>query len=547
MGDGIDGEAVTMRSLAYIGIALALAGCTELRVSRLSDDTQGPVTGFTYALPFTQFEMTAVRALKTCDDKSTKDAITLTYDYSLTSPTAASLPDSAQTYVIDYQSLASGSKISDLKLQNFATGMLQQINASAEDRTAQIVTNTITGIANIAASIASGGFGVLATVDPAVVRNARIKPFALADTSHCNLKALAAIPAQDSLDGVLKAKTNLLNASVAELKTLTAAAAAMGTRIDASVQRDLLILARKVARESQAVTDAAKPAADNQKKFTSTFTFRFPLSGKPTGPGVFQQVVIPGGQAAYKAWIKCKDPQGNDIDCPDQPEATFFIASVQIQPVFQADVLPTAGAPAPQPDSAGLRYRVPARGRLVLCAAAPPDTKPYEKPGLALCTDNVNTTPWLPAAANVIWEGPVAQLGRLQFMPYKNGPFQNNLLAATFNQDGSLSSAEYQAKTSAAETATSAFAQASAATAQAIKAVQTGPTTKLNAQTAQLNAQTAKEKAQNELLAANAASSVAEQTALASGSKALLDALAAQAASELALRNAQAALLPQNP
>jgi hypothetical protein len=546
--DAFDGEASSMRLPVCIGIALALSGCTtELVVSKLSDDTRGPITGFTYTLPFTQFEMTAVRTLTKCDDTTTPGDITLNYDYSLTSPTAASLPDSAQTYVIDYRSLASGSKISDLKLQNFATGMLQQINASAEDRTAQIVTNTITGVGNIAASIASGGYGASASVVSAqFLGTPPVKPAPLVDTPHCNEKATKAIKKQKELDKVLKGKTTQLNASVAELKTLTAAAAAMGTRIDASIQRDLLVHARKVASDSQAVTHASELATDNQKLYTSTFTFRFPLSGKPSEPGVFQQVIIPGGQAAYKAWIKCTDRVKNEeIDCPVQPNETFFVASVQIQPIYQADVLPygsgAAGWPDPQPDSPGLRYRIPARGHLVLCAA-PAATTPSEEPGLDPCTNSMDPRPWLPAAAKVIWEGPVAQLGRLQFMPYKNGPFQNNLLAATFNQDGSLASAEYQAKTSSLETATNAFAQASAATAQAIKAVQTGPTTKLNAQTAQLNAQTAKEKAQNELLAANAASTVAEQTALLAANKALLDAFTAQAASQLALKDAQAEL-----
>jgi len=130
----------------------------RIAVTPVTADSKGPLNGIPYYLPFTQFELTVSRTLKQCLDAG--GTIQLTYDTKVAVVSTSAQPDPGQEYLIDLTSLSSFWKTSDLKTNLFPGGMLQQINASASDQTAQIIQNTASGIGSIAAHIVTGGWAL---------------------------------------------------------------------------------------------------------------------------------------------------------------------------------------------------------------------------------------------------------------------------------------------------------------------------------------------------------------------------------------------------
>jgi hypothetical protein len=120
----------------------------------------------------------------------------------------------------------------------------------------------------------------------------------------------------------------------------------------------------------------------------------------------------------------------------------------------------------------GIRYRMPARGRLVAV---------------------------MQAGNKEFAEEQVPQLGRLMLLPFSNGPFQNNILEASFNENGTLESARYGERASRAEAISATAAQIAAQAGPAIDAIGNARNAGLTRQAANLQAQSAVASADLEL------------------------------------------------
>src|SRR6185437_4436063 len=202
-----------------------------------------------YSLPFVQFDFVAARTLGGCDEQGR-----LKIDYAVTA-TGNNQSDSSQTYLIDYRSLSSMTKISGLKVSFFPNGMLQSINASAEDRTGQIIVNTVTALGTIAATIASGGAPIPEPARPENVPSNVAAP---------DLKAICraalkpeirkALDSKAILDAKLAAATDELKSATARLTLLSSTGSVLGGRLDAASQSRLLEAVRflSTATERQA-------------------------------------------------------------------------------------------------------------------------------------------------------------------------------------------------------------------------------------------------------------------------------------------------------
>jgi hypothetical protein len=308
------------------------------------------------------------------------------------------------------------------------------------------------------------------------------------------------------------------------LKAWTTAAASMGARLDSATQKLIADAVTQVNQDIAKQAAAQKPAADYQKALTVSQTFRWPVSGTldtPANSPLYQEVTLPGGTTALKQWVDKLNPADS-----------YFITHLRLQRLPGAELLPPSSVTT---GSSGIRYRVPARGQLILCQIEPNEGSTHESIDNQLppCANAGNLARTLPATADAIWEGMAAQLGRVQYLPYKNGPFQNNTLSATFNQDGTLSSAEYSEPSSSGVAASNTLNTVATTAGQAAKSIVTAPTTKINAELAQI-------QAQNNLVSAQATATTAEDTALANANAALLNALASQANAQAALKKAQA-------
>jgi hypothetical protein len=553
-----------MRSLvraAIISLAVAAFGCTSLEVTKLESGTPGAPDQWTYSLPFEQFNVTATRTLVGCKSGGPLPVVEIKI-----SATGSVQPDPDQTYEIDPQSLTSWTKISDLKVTWFPnpaaaipagassnttgaptpaptggsppvpalatspspgyTAMIQQVNGSAQDRTGQIITNTISALSTIATTIASGGVG---------------GPAAAAAICQVDPSLQKLLDQKKGLDDALQAATDKLNTATARLKMLTTLASAAGTRLDAGTAALLVGANKGVIDATAAQTKAAAAVTKNQDGLTQTNTFTWPLSGETTAGA--NQILIPGGLDAITKF-KLTTVAITPATAPAM--ARELSASLRIE-----RLLATASAP---PDAAetsslsGLRYRSPVPGLLIVCMATPP-APPAQRTfieattptgggaacGAAARGDYMATDP------SQIWAGPVPQLGALKTLPYSNGPFQNNMVAVTFNQDGSLASAERQEVTSRGETITATLASAAMAAAAGAKGVVTGPTDLLQAKVLQLTAQ-------NNLITQQSNLSTAQQIGLLQANTALLNAQAGNCNAQVALgtaRTAAQAALPQ--
>jgi hypothetical protein len=130
------------------------------------------------------------------------------------------------------------------------------------------------------------------------------------------------------------------------------------------------------------------------------------------------------------------------------------------------------------------------------------------------------------------------QLGRIYFLPFHNGPFQSNVLKASFANDGRLISAGYTERVSRAEVASDTLNQVAD---QLLDAANTLPTLGTKTRTQILKDKTAEIEAQGEYEKALIALKVVseeeqEGKALIEADTALKNALKANVEAELALQ-----------
>lgn len=531
-------------------IALSVGACTtDLDVTKVAAGNQPPASSWTYFLPFEQFDLTATRTFTGCDAATGNPKLSLAV-----AGTASVQPDPDQFYSIDPFSLASPTKIWDLKISWFTTSgtpspatapakssgasalggtaaagtqttqpaaapteswMLHSINASAEDRTAQTITAALTSIGTLATTIAAHGTGAAAA--PICGANGTVNDPALS----------TALAAKKGLDAAVQAANDRVASATQRLNLMTSLSSAGGSRLDAAT---ITLLAGGTEAVTKAVTaqkKAAQNAAANQAKLTATYQFTWPRNGELTN-GV-QQIKVPGGkEAVFKLLHVALTPKDADQD---------LLASLRMELVQQ----PAKFVPGAAQALEGIRYRAPVGGHLIVCMTPPPaEGKGIETADGALACDRAPVTGDYVQddSSRPIWSGATPQLGQIMALPYHNGPFQNNLMAATFNPDGSLASAEYGAKTATAETIASTLSDSSKALSSGIKGVVTGPTTYEQAQVAAYTAR-------NNLITQQDKLTTADQAGVLQANTALLTAQTNYDDAQVALAKAQASLKSQ--
>jgi hypothetical protein len=477
-----------------VGIVIAsmlLCGCVELRVSKLEVGHPYDGVGWQYSLPFAQFQVVAARTFDGCENGVMK------IKYAV-SATVTTVPDASQTYLIDYRSLSNVTKISDIKVTKFTNEMLQSVNGSAEDRSGQIIVNAITALGTIAATVATGGAPIPSPAPPAPQPGPEAQPvkppslpppgpIANACSDVVKGEVLRAFDHQKALDDATKKTTAAVTAATTRLTTLTAAVQAMGGHLTAASQATLISAVDAVLNATAAQVAAADAAAKNQDILTDSQDFRIPSTGALDRDGAITALIPPPPETKWTAQAVAAD---------------FFTVALRVEPITGASI------PAPSVSrkaQTGIVYREPGRGRVIICSDNKATTKELVA-DVVSCINHGESALIIPSSTAAIWEGPVPQFGNLLYLPYSNGAFENNLVSAAFNQDGSLANAEYQAKSSA-EAATASFQSASAAAQTTAQAIAQAQIARLNLKTAAVTAQANLVTAQNSLATAVASSS----------------------------------------
>ena len=192
-----------------------LSACTSLQVKRISTTDASTRKGMPYNLALSQFELRMTYELVACGVKPE-----ISMAASVEKPVA--VPDPEHRYVVDPNSLASAFKTSAVKLEYHPNGLVKSLNASAEDRTGEVI-GLVGSAAVKVAKIAAGNIGSAGNRDP----------------ENCNADALEALNAAKALKPKLKAATVLTKGKEKALKALREKITALGANVDDRTEQQL--------------------------------------------------------------------------------------------------------------------------------------------------------------------------------------------------------------------------------------------------------------------------------------------------------------------
>lgn len=139
---------------------IAISGCTSLSSNKLLEPsiTNTP-SGLTYRLPAKQFSVSATYEITDCKQDA-KDATNAVLDARISASINETLIG-AEAYTIDYQRLNTWTKVTNTEFQLSEAGLLTGVNASIEDKSGAIISNTFSAAASIARGVAFPGISAL--------------------------------------------------------------------------------------------------------------------------------------------------------------------------------------------------------------------------------------------------------------------------------------------------------------------------------------------------------------------------------------------------
>jgi hypothetical protein len=404
-------------AILFAGLTLSM-GCTNhLKVARV--DSNAPSvsdrSGFPYMLQFTQYKIVLTRRVTGCDsDFTTAIKAEITPEL---------VDDGDYTYVIKSDSLISPTKISDLKVE-WENGHLKLINASAEDRTAQTVLSVVQGIGKVARIAAGGGMvgagGTQEGCSDAVVSQLAAKKTAQSDVDEIT---------SDMVD--LVREVTRLKATYIE---------SVG---DTSIKRKLAAAVALVDGANARLADAQSRLQKALKFLTYEETIRWPERSDTFRTTTALQPPM----AILEKWYDVpRGPGDRDDDAyTARKKAVYSKFLHQMSVHFVIEQVGTYGRLPANPAQAddgrprdGLRFRLPASGRFVVCEA---------KQCKGDDTENVVA----------VHPGKILQLGFIFYAPFSSPPFTNAAFEMAFDTTGTPTKAGISRKTASAETAAGLF------------------------------------------------------------------------------------------
>lgn len=387
-----------IRILLLLAIALGASGCTStMKVTRVKAAPETR-TGVVYQLPYSRFDVTVTRVVTACEPTA------ITLETSAEVGTAATAPDPSQTFTVDNNSLNGVFRIGAVKAEYGKLGQVKSFNATAEDRTAQVISSLVSGVFKIA-SLRLPGIGRGA--ETGVMNNN--KPPPEIPCSGDVTKTLAAITAATTDLGQASAQAK---AAANSYLTIQTRVAALGGVVDEATRKQL-VAARTLADLTASAMAGKKGVLDRLKgSLTDTQAFSWPPDGSTFAGSITATVGL---------MDKWKNPNYKGPE--EEPGAVLLRLAINTpDKVFQR--------PADdQDDPRGLPYRMPRPGYLYVCDA---DCSP--KGQLAV----------LPAH--------ILQVGTTFFLPCESQTFGSTSCAFTSDESGVPTSVGTERKTSAAET-----------------------------------------------------------------------------------------------
>ena len=496
--------------------ALALGGCTKtLDVAPLT--AAGPRTGVGYVLPFTQFTTTVSWRLDYCPDPAKPD-LNKGLDPQIVvkvEAVAGGADDRDLAFMLDPQALQSLTSVTTFSARwQDGRNLFSTINMSADDHSAQIIGNVV----KTAVKIVPLALGMPA---PGGGKN---KPAAVPEEA-CGLGMREAVQKATAARLTLQVANNDVDNATDALKQASGKVVAMGAAVDEKSSKALsdALDALTTAKLTQAA--AAEDLVNKLKPISYARKFVWPEDSNS-----FSRPPVELDDAILHKWIRTpeKRKKVEPIYLQIERRGSFGRAPQVLRYEKSAD--PNSGTSSyigvtadagdvdyalPSAAQRGLRYRMPAAGRLVACSTTP--CRSTNSDGVVASFD-----------------APIVQLGYVNVLPFRSRAFGSNSFSAEFAADGSLKAAGYEQKTAPAESLSGAIADATGQIAGTLD-----PATRLQAQTTYLKALKDNRDAL-EALTAKIPDPLAAVTGGINAEKALLDAKLARLNAEIALEEAQA-------
>lgn len=495
-------------------LALVLAGCTATMESTPLLP-HGPREGIGYVLPYTQWAMTVSWRLDYCPDQqnpATNDGRDAALAVKVEA-VAGSADDGELQFLINPQDLQTATSATTFGAKwHDGRNVLSSINASVEDRTAQVIGNLAKTAVKVIPLISG------APTPPGAAPTASL---------FCQPEAAIALDAANTAKALVETRDGELKRKTAELTALTAKVTAMAGAVDDTTKTALGTTLDEVVKARRYLTAAEDALTQTLNAISYTRKFTWPSGGNEFSGGPIE--VDP---AKVKSWVALdtdgqlerrtvylqidrigtfgRSPTRSDMRTRRSGEVLVRDATNPVAARRGGDAYQV-----PPASSRGVRYRMPARGVLVACSRSP-------------CG-------WEDASAKLAeFEGPVAQLGYVNVLPFKSRAFGSNSFSAEINVDGSLKSVGYEQKTAPAEGATGALSDAASQLSGALD-----PTARLQAGTAYLATLKARRDALDSLRTPEENPNVAETSAL-GAETALMNARRTRLEAEIALEELRA-------
>jgi len=454
-----------MKSIALLVAALGCTACTSLKVHEFNPALPASRVGIPYPLGFTQYKIELTRRVIACGNEMKVAAAAKIEE-------TRNAPDPQRRYVIDPNSLGSMVKTSDVKLEYHPNGLVGALNASAVDKTGDIIANVGTTAVKIASLAAAAG-GPAGACKPEVVQ-------ALADVEAQQAKVATA--------------NDVLERSLARMKRAREKVEALGAATDESAKAE----ASKAYDELIVSTSRQKAETEKLDALLAKITYkqvvRWPENGD-VGRGVYR--MDPDVLANWALNLS-----GDPLN-PARAQLDIFIQLETVSSDGRPLPLVRPGDSAAPPTGSGIDEKIdPALGI------------PFRQPGygeLKICNINFCDRGGEVLATQA---GSALQLGQIYYLPCRSRPFTSVECKFELTEDGWLKSMGTSNKEAALAGATNA-AKSLFESAGTIQSTLSGAgVAALEAKTKALKAQADYQAAVSSLAANPNAASLAEVAAL---------------------------------
>ncbi len=500
----------------FVVVVTSSCETRTLKVHKLTDTDSQSRKGFVYPLLFTQFEIKITRRILSCVRSVDEDGTQLTPPlpnvraYVGAEISAENMDDAENMYLIDSDSLSGTTKISDL-IVKWEKGRLVSINATADDQSAEIISSVVSGIGKLAVSSINPVAGVPALPDPGK------------DVVLCNTTTATAVSNVVILEKEIASVSEKISGLAQDITALQSDLAKIGldSQIDCSIQGNsgeikcqLKAAMAELKSQGKQLDTAKRKLSHSLKAISIESIYRWPSNSKTSKTDTPFRV----SDEILKNWVHLGKVKGVENIASSQQSIDNFKKELDI--FFQLGKVGNYGVNNLKTYSdrlgadAGIRYRLPANGYVVVCKKkiCTRDDKPY---------------------VVAVKKGEIHQLGHIFNVPFVSKPFTNIELKMTFDSDGLPTMASMSQKESAGENIAGVFKHISEEVANIRKVKEESKKSELDKikdQTALLTAQSELATAQSALNPSESTSLLSElklKTELAEAQKKYLDALEA--------------------